>query len=655
MAALKARWPYYVALFGALALLRLEQMRDHGFTLANAWQHSLATGLANDLVLVALVELAVAGLSLFLPRMGRLAWVGASLFLVTATLGNALYFKFFGGHLQLWVLRSHLGDITVNTGSATQLGASGLVVGALGLSAAGIVLSVFRRSSPRVAAVFVALCMVGGALGAKAIVRESSVIPQVSGLLASQVVVDWMKEFAADGASGLPVSELEGPAATLLASFRDEGRAPLSMPDADWPLYARLPVDADDTAQWRARLGLPARGPIHVHFLFMESTRAYEFHHPEIGPRVFPHLKRLFDEQGIQYTQAYTSSAEAGQTSRGRFSTGCSMLPGIGGPSPAIVLPGLRVSCLPELLQEDGYETAWISAYHAGFHNAHSFESRHGTARFVDATDFRQRGVTEELGMWGLADAPYFEEVSKVVAEVVAEGRPVFTSIINLSTHHPHSVTPEGPLDETLLALTAEDGDYRAYLSRLRYSQEAIARFIERTLEAPGGDATLFVVLGDHSTALKPVEALSPVRTAELLFRVPFALVTKQMSEPGVYDHPLHQIDVAPMVARILGLRGKTSWLGRETALSSAGSPFVFQTQHGVHYRDEQTLCHPDEAGGPTCWQVPPGTDPLFAESLEPAPVDAQRTKYFRDVISASREAVTFNRLRPPPLEVADR
>lgn len=655
--ALRLRWLAYTTIFLALALLRVELSHAYGLTFTEAWRHSFATGLANDLFIIALVELGVGVVALLSPTVSKWAWSFLAALLVVAALANVLYFKFFGSELPLWVLRSHVADVTVNVGSATDLGASAWVVGALALLFVGVVVTGVRRpSAPRWTPLAMAVAMTGLALGAKNVVRLPSVLPQDSGVLASQVMVEWTKQLVQGdvGASALG-SDFDGSSATVLASYRDAGRD--FYPEAEdpaWPLYAPLPVDARDTVRWRKRLGLPAEGPIHVHFMFVESWRSYEFLHPLIGERVFPHLKKLFDERGFFYSQAYTSSAEAGQTARGRFSTQCSMLPGIGGPAPTIDTPMLRLTCLPELLQNEGYETVWMSPYFKSFHNAFIFESVHGTARFLDAESFRARGVTEELGKWGLADAPFFREAARALEEIVAEKRPVFSSSINLSTHHPWSMTPEGPLDSELLALTHGESAQREYLSRLRYSQEAIAGFIEETLNAPGGDATLFVVLGDHSTGVLPAQELTPLQLEELIFRVPLALVTKNLVNPRRFDHPLHQMDVAPMVARVLGLQGETSWMGRETALDEAGSAFVFQTPLGVHFRAEDTVCYALDPSGPTCWRVPPGADPLFDE-LEDVPVDPEQVAYFQNVVGASRHAVWFGLLRPPEATQAAR
>lgn len=667
--ALRERLPRVLLLFVALGLLRLEHMGDRGLTLAEAWHHSLATGFANDLMLTLLVELAVVAVGVVRPRWAGWLWAPLALGLVGASVTNLLYFKFFDAPLQLWVLRSHYDDVLVNTGSASRLGASAYVYGALALLFAGAIASVRARPAARSwAAHAVSLALVAAGLvaaqTAKAVVRNPAVIEQRSGRLAGHIVFDWLKEvrgrhvsdewFQAqqEVSAGLLRMQAERQGvrpATTLAAFRDLGRAPAEPPDDEWPLWMPLEADHDDSAAWRERLGLPADGPINVYVFFLESTRAYEFFHPQIGPSVFPHLGALFERRGLVFPQTYTSSAEAGLTARGRFSTTCSMLPGIGGPAPTIALPHLGVTCLPELLREQGYETLWVSAYKRAYHNAYSFESAHGTQRFYDVQTFRERGVTQNIGQWGMADAPYLAEAAKVLAEVNAEGAPVYAAVINLSTHHPHSVIDEGPLDEAMLRLTEGHEDYRGYLSRLRYSQEAAARFIDEVLAAPGGERSLFVVLGDHSITVPTAHALEPAQKSELLFRVPMAFVTRDLPQPGRIDRPVHQIDVAPMLARVLGLDGQTTWLGRASALDGDGSAFVFRSTSGLHYRAGDRLCHAQfEGEPPLCWHVPEGVDPLFAPGLNVVAEDAEQSAFFARVVEAGRQAVVLDALRPP-------
>lgn len=649
--AIRLRWVGYATLFVALASLRVEHLHDQNMGFAEAWRHSLATGFANDLFLVAMVE-AVGGLvALAMPAVARWAWSLLALFVVVAGLSNVLYFKYFGSQLPFWVVRSHVSEVTYIAGSASGLSASILIVLSLATLVIGIAFAFISRApKPRWLPVVTAMVMVTVALGVKSVVRKSTVVPQLSGVMAGQVLIDWAKSYDGAGTGVELVQTRSGrPPIDLLVSYRDAGRD--SYPaarDAEWPLYAPLPEDAAETARWRAQLGLPETGPINVFYVYMETVRAYEFLHPVIGPAVFPHLKKLVDERGILYSQTYTSSAEAGQTVRGRFSSQCSMLPNIGGPAPSIQNPGMRITCVQELFRNEGYETVWIDPYDKSFHNAYAFESAHGTSRFLDDATFRARGVTEELGDWGLADAPYLKEVALALKAIVAEGAPVFMSTINISTHHPHTVIAEGPLNEEMLALTANALGQRAYLSRLRYSQEAIAGLIEETLNAPGGDATLFVVVGDHGTAHAPAEALTPAQVNEILFRVPFALVTKNMVEPKRVDLPIHQMDIAPMVARIAGLSGETAWIGRETALEGQGSPFVFMAPQGMHFRTQDTLCYALDAAGSTCWDVPPGVDPLFDVLVE-KPSDPALVDWFHDAVVASRQAMAFGQLRPPP------
>lgn len=650
-AAIRLRWVGYLTLFVALAALRVEHLFDQNMSLAEAWKHSLATGLANDLLLVAVVEAAGGVVALALPKAARWAWTVAAAALVLAGLSNVLYFKYFGSQLPFWVIRSHLHEVPYIVGSASGLGASLLIVLSLAALLIGIAFAFISRAPrPRWAPFVVSMVMISVAYGAKDIVRRPTVIPQASGVLGSFVLIDWIKNHNIKGGD-VKLAQLRSgkDSLELLAEYRKRERAteyPAAR-DAQWPLYAPLPVDLEETARWRALLGLPESGPINVYFVYMESVRAYEFLHPIIGPSVFPHLNELVDKHGIVYAQTYTSSVGAGQTVRGRFSSQCSMLPNIGAPAPSIHNPAMRITCLQELFRNQGYETVWIDPYNRTFHNQGPFELAHGTNRIVDEPMFRARGVTEELGDWGLADAPYLKEAAKVLKEVVAEGAPVFMSTINISTHHPHSVIAEGPLDDAMLELTKNALGERAYLSRLRYSQEAIAGFIRETLDAPGGDTALFVVAGDHGIAHHPGGDLRPEQVHELLFRVPLVLMTKNLTEPKRFDHPIHQMDIAPMVARIVGLSGDTAWIGRETALEGPGSPFVFIKENGVHYRTADRLCYTLEKATPTCWHVPPGVDPLFDE-LEEVPADPAEVDFFHDVAVAARQAVAFGQLRPP-------
>ncbi len=378
--------------------------------------------------------------------------------------------------------------------------------------------------------------------------------------------------------------------------------------------------------------------------MFLESVRGYELWHPEWGLKLFPRLRSLLDQHASSFDQAYSSSFRAGQTVRGQFSTLCSMLPNTAGAATYIAHTTLRINCIQAFLKQAGYQTAWFNSHYADFHRKRPFEILHGMDQFFDGDYFREQGITEGIGSWGLADAPVLQEALRKMEELASSGQPLFAHALTISTHHPYTVVPEGRVPEELLAATEGNPKYQGYLSRLRYTDDAVSDFLESFMESSLADNTVMVMLGDHSTPVLPSAPLSDVQHTELRFRIPMAIISKNHREPRRYTHPVHQVDVTPTIANILGLGGEVAWLGGNL-YDAPGSPWLYQVQEALSYRTEGVGCYHSTATDRVhCYDVM-GEDPLFAESLEEINEDSSTSLFFRETVDALVEGIALNRI----------
>jgi len=155
------------------------------------------------------------------------------------------------------------------------------------------------------------------------------------------------------------------------------------------------------------------------------------------------------------------------------------------------------------------------------------------------------------------------------------------------------------------------------------------------------------VLLGDHGQRYRPHLPIAQHQVVELMSRVPFAFVTKHQPEPGVVSHPVHQIDVAPTVADIVGFQGDVPWLGRN-ALDGPGSPWVLAEDEQLHFRVGDHACYTlqgDDA--PRCYRLDPGVDPMLRSELPAMRVDPAEVRFFQWVTIAARQAIALNQIQP--------
>ena len=660
----------FLVLLAALWLLRARLLSEVGVPFA----HALALGLAAGGLLDLAVALCVAGVAAFLgawrPRFAHHAALGLAIVVVGSTAANVAYFAYFDARLEPWVITSHLRDLPVISASVRSvLGVPALIAVPLFLLA---LWPATRRTtvpaaSARFGAALLAVAMVT-AVGGMVVKRR---LVDGSSILAEQVFVVWVE----NALRLLPWPELErrgieqslretaalDPAAPgrVLASLRDWDPArapapPLGSVASARPLVRERRPDPDRTRALRERLGLPADGPIHVSVLFLESVRAFEMEHPALSSQVFPRTQALLARHALRFPTAYSSAPDVAKTVQGQFATLNSLLPNFGGVAAYISHPYLRVTSLAEVAREHGYHTLWISGGEESFHNKRVFESLHGTDHFFGSAYLRRIPFEGPDAKCGFPDGPMLREAVRIIERQAGDGRPVFANILTLSTHHPVSEIPEGPVPPALRTAARRGSagkDYVGYLSRLRYLDESLASFFAALFASPAGDRTLVVLLGDHGARYRPHLPVSQHQMVELMARVPFALVTKRLPTPGVIPHAVHQVDVAPTVADVVGFHGRVAWIGRNV-LDGPGSPWVLAENERLHYRVGDRACYTlqgDDA--PSCYRVAADTDPMLTFELPPLPADPADVRFFQSVGVAARQAITLNLVMPADRE----
>ena len=665
-------WILFVVLIVLLGVLRVQLVFDVGVPLRRAWALGLACGVLLDLAMALGVVGAAVAIGRWRPGVAYCAAVVMSVVLVGFTAANVAYFDYFDTRLEAWVVASHFRDLPTIRGSVQNvLAAPALLACIVGLPVLFLGLTSVRRSSTarRISASVGCALIVASltvALGATAAKRR---IVNGSSILAEQLFVVWV-----EGAAGLlPAQELAR--ASLEQTLRDAAALDPAVPGLvlatlrDWnpeadpvpggpelsaprSLVRERRPDPAHTRALRERLGLPAAGPIHVIVLFLESVRAFEMEHPDIGPLVFPRMRARLARQALRFPVAYSSPHEPGQTVQGQLATLCSLVPNFGGAAAYIAHPYLRVKSLAEAARDHGYHTMWISGGKENFHNKLLFESLHGTDEFF-GLDYLSRVPYDGTQVkCGYPDGPMLQQAVRLIERQARDGRPVFANVLTVSTHHPVYELPEAPVPPALRAAARQkpaSSSYAGYLSGMRYVDESLDAFFTALWNSTLGDRTLVVVLGDHGQRYKPHVAVAQHQVVELMARVPFAMVTKNQRAPAEIRYPIHQIDVAPTVADIVGITSRVAWVGRNL-LDGPGSPWLFAERERLHYRVGDRACYTLQGDDvPTCYRLEAGIDPMLTYDpprIAAAPADL---RFFQSVAVAARQAIALNLVMPPP------
>jgi arylsulfatase A-like enzyme len=298
--------------------------------------------------------------------------------------------------------------------------------------------------------------------------------------------------------------------------------------------------------------------PINVIVLLMESVRAFEMVGDSRRLPVTPFLNAL-EAQALVFPNFYYNGM---RTIDAEFSLLCSALPLLNQAPIYTSHPRLDIRCLPEILTEHGYGTHWISGYRASYGNKAGFLMRHGVQRIHDDASLDPtRNRYPDVG-WGMGDRDMFEQALEKLDRFQ---EPFFAEIMTLSNHHPfdHDYGIEFPAS---FDHVPGNQHYRNYLKGIHYTDRAIGEFLENARDKSWFRRTLFVILGDHSVRAYPTRAdgspFGPVRETEIYFRGRLILYGPEILEPGEIDRLGSQIDVAPTLLEILGIRSDNSFLG---------------------------------------------------------------------------------------------
>jgi phosphoglycerol transferase MdoB-like AlkP superfamily enzyme len=210
-------------------------------------------------------------------------------------------------------------------------------------------------------------------------------------------------------------------------------------------------------------------------------------HRTNTGEFIMPYLHSLAQKH-LSYRNIIGHQR---QTIRGQYALLCADLPNlihtrtkasIYSRTPATQ----RKSCLPELLAQNGFHTVYAQAAPITFMNKDSFLKTAGFERIIDAKWF---GKSLRHSGWGIDDATFFAGVNSLIAELNAQAKPWFLTLMTVGSHHPYLV-PGAYVGKTG---AGEMQDAFAFLDGV------LEKFLHQLQQQKILDHTLVVITGDEA------------------------------------------------------------------------------------------------------------------------------------------------------------
>lgn len=297
--------------------------------------------------------------------------------------------------------------------------------------------------------------------------------------------------------------------------------------------------------------------------------------------KITPYLDKL-SKESIFFTNFYATGT---RTVRGLEAIVLSIPPTPG--SSIIRRPNVaNLFTAGQVMQQHGYDTSFIYGGYAYFDNMKHFFSSNGF-NCIDRGDLAKNEISFS-NVWGVADEDIFKKALQYFDSKAAEKKPFFSLVLTTSNHRPYDF-PAGRID-------LAPGSNRA--AAVKYTDYAIAGFIQSARTRPWFDNTIFVIVADHCAS-----SAGKVQLPAYNYHIPLFIYAPALLKPQEITSISSQIDVMPTIFGILGLQYKSKFFGRDVINYPAGRAFISTYQLlGYLHQDELAILTPNQ--GPKTYRL---------------------------------------------------
>ncbi len=207
---------------------------------------------------------------------------------------------------------------------------------------------------------------------------------------------------------------------------------------------------------------------------------------------VTPTLNRLKPQ--AMFWRYFLEQSYGGGSSDAEFAVMTGLLPSRRYLS-AIDLPGIiSLTGMPFILKKHGYQTFSFHGYKASFWNRNISHPSYG----FDKMYFMESFSAEQMLGMGIPDKQFFCQTLDILKD---KPYPFFAYMVSLSTHHPYQDIPEKY--KGLFTESADAGsEIAGYLQLVRYTDDALGKFVEKAKREGYWENSMFVLYGDHAPPL---------------------------------------------------------------------------------------------------------------------------------------------------------
>lgn len=357
--------------------------------------------------------------------------------------------------------------------------------------------------------------------------------------------------------------------------------------DSTYPLV-RVPLapSVPDSLRWN------------VIYLQLETFRGWDtgFLRPDRQPSPTPFLDRLAADTA---TGVWTRFLSFGPPTINGFIAGHCSAPPHSIRSISTTYTGTSLLCLPAVLRRHGWRTAYFTGSDPDWDNQTIWLGRwYDEIAYYAEADERDRDV--------------FRSALARIRELGRGPAPFYATVVSISNHYPFR-SREPSLDLGPATTPSE-----AVLNTIHYTDDVVREFVDSLSREPWYGRTLLVIAGDHGYNLGEHDGTPGQRNGwrESVW-VPLLIHGAHSRLPrGRHDGVASQLDLAPTVAELLGIRDTTPWLGHSLLTPSAAGGAVGMVRGDVLFAEAGgwSLVLDPDAGATRLYNAE--ADPLQREDL---------------------------------------
>jgi lipoteichoic acid synthase len=298
-----------------------------------------------------------------------------------------------------------------------------------------------------------------------------------------------------------------------------------------------LPTDTSLTAT-------PETEKRNVVMVVLESTRARSTtpYNQELDTTPF------LDELSKESLMAERAHAVVPHTSKALVATNCGVPPPLDTQKTESEPGIIPARCLPELLGEHGYESAFFQSATKTFERRPELVDNFGYD-FFRATEGMDKTGYQRVNYFGYEDEIMLKP-SREWLEQNGEDGPFVATYLTVTAHHNYGVPQRYGAKKY-----SSNPELNRYLNTVRYQDFFLKSLVEQYKDLGLYEDTIFVILGDHGEAFGEHGTIKQHDNAiyQEGLHIPLLVHDPQDPEPRRVEELTSELDVLPTVADMLG------------------------------------------------------------------------------------------------------